>query len=188
MPVLTHTSAGGKLPARTLEDTAMKLYEITRSYLAALDVLTDPDVDIPAEAVADTLEAIEVEFETKAVNTAAFAKQMEAEAEAIKAAVERMEKRRKALEARAKWLKDYVKIGMETIGYKKLDCPWFVLAVQKNPASVDVFDYSAIPAEFMRIPEPPPPAPDKVAIKAALAAGREVPGARIVNGTRLAIK
>jgi hypothetical protein len=74
------------------------------------------------------------------------------------------------------------------MGWKQLKHAWFVLSVQKNPASVDVFDLAAIPVEFMRIPEPPPPAPDKTAIKAALAAGRDVPGARLVNGTRLAIR
>lgn len=166
----------------------MKLYEIQRSYLEALDLFTDPSEDIPANVVADTLEMIEGSFEVKAVQIAAFAQQMEAEAEAIKAAVDRMEKRRKTLEGRARWLKDYVKIGLETMGWKKLESPWFVLAIAKNPASVDVFDLAAIPGEFMRTPEPPPPAPDKTAIKAALAAGREVPGARMVNGTRLAFR
>jgi hypothetical protein len=166
----------------------LKLYEIEQNYLAALDLFTDPDQEIPPEVVADTLEAIEGEFEIKAVRVAAFAKQMEAEAEAIKEAADRMEKRRRSLEARARWLKDYVKIGLEAMGRKKLDCPWFVLSVANNPPAVVIFDENAIPAEFMRVPEPPPPAPDKTAIKAALAAGREVPGARLVNGTRLAIR
>ena len=164
----------------------MKLYEITRSYLEALDIFTDPDEEIPASVVVDTLEAIEGEFEIKAVNVAAFARQMEAEAEAIKTEVERMEKRRKALEARARWLKDYVKIGMETIGYKKLESPWFVLAVQKNPAAVDVFDESRIPDEYKRqIIEY---RIDKTAIKEAIGKGLDIPGARLTNGTRLAIR
>lgn len=166
----------------------MKLYEITRSYIEALDVFTDPEEDIPANVVADTLESIEGTFEVKAVQIAAFAKQMEAEAEAIDTAIKSMERRKKALETRARYLRDYVKIGLETMGWKQLKHAWFVLSVQKNPASVDVFDLAAIPGEFMRQPEPPPPAPDKTAIKAALAAGRDVPGARLVNGTRLAIR
>jgi hypothetical protein len=42
----------------------------------------------------------------------------------------------------------------------------------------------------MRTPEPKPPvaAPDKKAIKAALDAGTDVPGARIVKKDRLTIK
>lgn len=164
----------------------MKLYEITASYLQALDMFTDPDEDIPANIVADTLEAIEGNFEVKAVQVAAFARQMEAEAEAIKAAIESMERRKKALETRARWLRDYVKIGMETMGWKKLESPWFVLAVQKNPAAVDVFDENALPAEFKRqIIEY---RIDKTAIKEAIGKGAVVPGARITNGTRLAIR
>ncbi|CAI8981679.1 siphovirus Gp157 family protein [Methylocaldum szegediense] len=164
----------------------MKLYEIERKYLEALDVFTDPDADIPPETVADTLEAIEGEFERKAVNVAAFARQMEAEAEAIKQAEEKMAKRRKALENRARWLRDYLKTGMEVMGMKKIPSPWFVLSVQKNPPAVDIFDEAAVPDEFketeilVRI--------DKAAIKEAINAGREVPGARMVNGTRLSIR
>lgn len=164
----------------------LKLYEIERNYLEALDAFTDPDADIPAETVADTLEAIEGEFERKAVNVAAFARQMEAEAEAIKQAGERMERRRKALEGRARWLRDYLKIGMEVVGMKRIPSPWFVLSIQNNPPAVEVFDEAAIPSEFRR--EIVETRIDRTAIKAAIGAGRAVPGAKLVNGTRLAIR
>lgn len=166
----------------------LKLYEITENYLKALDLFTDPDADIPAEAVADTLEAIEGEFEIKAVQVAAFARQMEAEAEAIKQAEERMEKRRKALEARARWLRDYVKIGMETMGQKKFSSPWFVLTIAKNPPALDVYNEGAIPGEFKRTETVTTEYIDKAAIKNALGLGRVIPGARLTNGTRLAIR
>jgi hypothetical protein len=39
----------------------------------------------------------------------------------------------------------------------------------------------------MRTPEEPPPAPDKTAIAKAIKEGHELPGARLVHGTRLAI-
>jgi hypothetical protein len=166
----------------------LKLYEIEQNYLAALDLFTDPDEDIPPEVVAGTLEAIEGEFELKAVRIAAFAKQMEAEAEAIKEAADRMEKRRKSLEARARWLRDYVKIGMETMGQKKLTSAWFVLSVQKNPAALDLYNEAAIPVEYKRTETITVEHIDKAAIKNALGLGRVIPGARLTNGTRLAIR
>ena len=98
----------------------MKLYEIEQNYLSALDLFTDPEVDIPPETVADTLEAITGEFQEKAIAVAAFAKQMEAEANAIKQVEESMAKRRRSLEARAHWLLDYVKTGMELLSQKKI--------------------------------------------------------------------
>lgn len=166
----------------------LKLYEIERQYLEALDLFTDPDQDLPPEVVTDTLEAITGEFEQKAINVAAFARQMEAEAAAIKAAEDRMDRRRNALEARARWLREYVKIGMEVVGMKKVSSPWFVLAVQNNPVAVEITDPAAVPGAFLRQPEPPPPAPDKTAIKAAWASGQPVPGTRLVTGTRLSIR
>jgi len=53
-----------------------------------------------------------------------------------------------------------------------------------------VMDPLSLPAEYWRTPEPKPPvaAPDKAAIKAALLAGVDVMGARMVQGTRLDIK
>lgn len=164
----------------------LKLYEIERNYLEALDVFTDPDNEIDPQTVTDTLEAITGEFEQKAVAVAAFARQMEAEAEAIKQAEEKMAKRRKALEGRARWLKDYVKVGMEVIGTKKVSSPWFVLSIQKNPPAVDVFDPAAIPAEFQEVITEIKI--NRTAIKDAIGAGREIPGARITNGTRLSIR
>ena len=164
----------------------MKLYEIEQNYLSALDLFTDPEVDIPPETVADTLEAITGEFQEKAIAVAAFAKQMEAEANAIKQVEESMAKRRRSLEARAHWLLDYVKTGMELLSQKKISSTWFVLSIQKNPVAVDVYNADTIPDEFkhtvieIKI--------DKTAIKSALGLGREIPGARLTQGTRLAIK
>ena len=77
---------------------------------------------------------------------------------------------------------------MEVAGIQKIECPHFQLAIKKNPPSVDVFEPSIVPAEFMRQPDPPPLQIDKTAIKDALKAGAEVPGAVLVQGTRLDIK
>ena len=62
---------------------------------------------------------------------------------------------------------------------KQVTSPWFVLAIQNNPAAVEITDPAAVPGEFMRQPEPPPLAPDKTAIKAAWASGQPVPGTRL---------
>jgi hypothetical protein len=166
----------------------MKLYEISGTYLHALGAFTDPESDFDAETVSDTLEALEGEFEQKAVNVAAFLRGMEAEADAIEAAMHQMAKRRHRLKANADWLRGYLLDQMGEMGLKEIRSPWFVIKPTKNPPAVVVDDPAALPAEFMWQPEPPPPAPDKGAIKEALSAGREVPGARLVVGTRLAIK
>ena len=62
----------------------LSLYDLSTNYLQALDFLTDPEMDLPIEAVNDTLEALAGELEDKAINVAKFLRNMEAMAEAIK--------------------------------------------------------------------------------------------------------
>lgn len=140
------------------------------------------------QAIADTIEAESYPLEVKAQNVAYAIKNLEATAVAIKQAEAEMAARRKSIENRAAHLREYTKTCMEVAGVSKVECPHFALTIKKNPAGVDIFEPGLVPAEFMRQPEPPPAAPDKTAIKAALQAGREVPGALLAQGTRLEIK
>lgn len=162
------------------------LYQLVAEYREAAAVLDDLDLD--DQTVADTLEGMTGAIEVKAVNVACVARNLEATAGAIREAEAQMSARRKAIEARADGLRRYLLACMQQTGIQKIESPYFRLAVRDNPAAVDVFDAKQLPAEFMRQPEPPPPAPDKSAIKEALKAGRDVPGARLTQGQRLEVK
>lgn len=161
------------------------LYEISLAYRA--DAARLADLDLPAEVVTDTLDAMAGELEVKAQNVVYFARDLQATAAAIKDAEEAMAKRRKAIENRARHLLDYVHGCMETAEVQRIECPHFRLAIQAKPPSVDVYEPGLLPAEYMRTPEAPPAAPDKKAIADAIKEGKEVPGARLVQGTRLNI-
>ena len=161
------------------------LYEIAATYRNDAHRLAD--LDLPAEVVTDTLDAMSGGLQVKAQNVVMFARDLQATAAAIKEAEEQMAKRRKAIENRAKHLLEYVQGCMETAEVQKIECPYFRLAIQAKPPSVDVYEPGLIPAEYMRTPEAPPPAPDKTAIAKAIKEGQEVPGARLVHGKRLAI-
>lgn len=164
----------------------LSLYELSSTYLKALDDLTDPELDLPIEAVNDTLEALGDEMENKAINVTKFMRNMEATAKAIKEAEAEMYKRRKSLETRIKWMKDYLKENMEHTGITKIECPYFKLSIQKNLVSVAITNEESIPGEFKeqviswKI--------DKTAIKKAIQSGDSIPGAKLLNGTRLAIR
>ena len=164
---------------------SQSLYEIATTYRA--DAARLADLDLPAEVVTDTLDAMAGELEVKAQNVVMYARNLQATATAIKDAEEQMARRRKAIENRAKHLLDYVQGCMETAEVQKIECPYFKLAIQAKPPSVDVYEPGLIPAQYMTQPEPPAPAPDKRAIAEAIKSGEEVPGARLVRGTRLAI-
>lgn len=165
--------------------TAPTLYTLALDFRAAAEMLAD--LDMPPEAVADTLESLGGDLEVKAQNVALFARNLEATAAAIKQAEGDMAKRRKAIENRVAHLKDYLLAGMLVAGVKKIEGPYLRLGVRDNPEAVEVFDAAQIPAEFMRQPEPPPAAPDKTAIKTAIKAGAEVPGCKLTRSHRLDI-
>ena len=161
------------------------LHEISASFRQ--DAARLAELDIDEATIQNTLEAMSGELEVKAQSVVMYARNLQATATAIKDAEEQMAKRRKAIENRAKHLLDYVQGCMETAAVQKIECPYFRLAIQAKPPSVDVYEPGLIPEQYMRTPEAPPPAPDKTAIAKAIKEGHEVPGARLVHGTRLAI-
>lgn len=162
------------------------LYELTREYRDAAEHLADLELD--EQTVADTLEGLSGDFEAKATNVAMFARNLEATAAQIKDAEAQMATRRKAIEARAEGLRRYLLVNMQQTGIQKIECPHFRIAVRDNPPAVDVFDAAQIPSDFMRQAPPPPPAPDKTAIKEVLKAGGDVPGCRLTVTQRLDVR
>ncbi len=162
------------------------LYDIAAEYRAAADKLADLDLD--EQTITDTLEGMSGALEVKAQNVVIFARNLEVTAAAIKEAEAAMAARRKAMENRAAGLRRYALSSMQVAGVQSIECPYFKLSVRKNPPSVEVFDAAQIPTQFMRVPDPPPPAPDKKAITEAIKAGQEVPGARLVSGERLEVR
>lgn len=166
--------------------TGISLYQIAAEHRHMVEALMATDND--SQTVADTIEAESYPLEVKAQNVAYAIRNMEATAAAIKEAEKQMAERRKSIENRAQHIRDYLQTCMEVAGVTKIECPHFALSIKNNPPSVDVFEPALIPAEYMKTPEPPPPAPDKTAIKEAIKAGKEVPGAMLVQAKRLEIK
>jgi hypothetical protein len=163
----------------------LTLYDISNEYAEAAEKLSD--MDLPAEAVNDTLEGLRGDLDTKATNVAMFCQNLETLASQIKEAEAKMAHRRKVLENRAASIKAYIKTCMESAGITKIECPYFKMAIRQNPPRVVIDNAEAIPESLMRTPEPPPPEPDKKAIGELLKTG-SVTWAHLESGTRLEIK
>lgn len=164
----------------------LTLHEISDTYKHALESLNDDE--LPAEAVRDTLEGLTGDLTVKATNVAKFVQNLEGLADQIKLAEQAMAHRRKVLENRAESIRAYIKDCMETAGMTKIECPFFKLSIKKNPQAVEIINEFDIPGEYKRFIPPPPPVPDKKLIAAAIDEGKEVPGARVIQRTRLEIK
>lgn len=163
----------------------MKLYEIAAQYQAFLALVQDTDNDLSLidTVVTDTLEAIEGEFEAKAVNTAAVLKTLQAEADAIAAAMQAMTTRKKSLESRSDSLKSYLLHNMQAMGVQKIKHPYFNISVNKSPEAVFIENESLIGDEFKKIVV----TIDKTLIKEALKAGKAVAGCALTRGEHLRI-
>jgi hypothetical protein len=166
--------------------TALTLFEIAKEYRAITDVLMDSGAD--EQTLNDTLEGEAWPLELKAQNYGFVIRNLEATAASIKEAEAQMAARRKALEKRAAYMLERLKTGMEIAGVNELSCPYFQIKIKKNPPAIDVWDEKQIPEQYWVQPEPPPKTIDKKAIKAAIDADIDVPGAKKVQGTRLEIR
>ena len=161
------------------------LYIIANEYRDAAVKLADLDLD--EQTIADTLESLSGELEVKAQNVAFAIRNLEVTADALKAFEKQQKERREAIERRAESMRAYLQRCMEATGITKIEGPGVTLSFRKSSAVV-IDEPGLIPAEFMRQPEPPPPAPDKKAIGDAIKAGREVQGARVETRHNLQIK
>lgn len=162
------------------------LYEISEQYKALLE-LSD---DIPEDALRDTLEALDGEFDSKADNIACVIKDLDGYALSIKEEVERLEKKRKSAIRRSENLKSYLFEQMLAIGKTKIVKPRNTLIIKEKPVSVklspDFIDWAQSHARDDLLRYKLPEA-DKPAIKTALENGEVIP-AELVRGERLDLK
>lgn len=166
--------------------TSIALYTLAHEYQEAASKLAE--LDLPDEVINDTLEGLSGDLEAKATNVAMFIKNLEVSADAIKAAEQTLSQRRKAIEARMQRVHGYLQFNMENCGISKIESPYLTISLQKNPAAVKIEDETLIPADYMRQPETPPPAPDKKLIAQAIKDGYAVPGCKLEQSQRLVIK
>lgn len=162
------------------------LYTIASEYQTQLAHLADLDLD--PQTVADTIEGLQGDVESKLRAVIAYSLDLDVLAAGAADAAKRMNERAKTLNSRVDALRAYALKNMQGTGIGEVSTAEFGAKVAKKPPSVNVVDSALIPAAYMRQPEQPPPAPDKAAIAAALKTGALVPGCELVQGFRLAIK
>lgn len=163
------------------------LYTLRAEYQALAHRLADMDFD--AETVADTIEASGLmdSIAEKGQNIVMVSRSFEAHIDAIDGEIKRLTALKKHRQATADKLLAYLLDNMKQAEIERIEGPLMTISIRNNPESVDVFDGLQVPADYMRQPETPPPVADKVAIKAALKAGKEVAGCRLTRSQKLHI-
>lgn len=151
------------------------LHELTGQFLELAN-----NEDLPAEAIRDTLEAMEGDIKTNTASLADWALDMDGNIGKIDAAIERLQAKKKAITNRKAELVEYLRNNMEATGISKIQCPLFSITLVAGRDSVAISDENAIPDEFMRVKTDI--SPDKTAIAKALKEGQEIAGASLQRG------
>lgn len=160
------------------------LYELTGEYLQLLEMLEEDD-RADEQVILDTLEGIEGELEIKADNYAKIIRELSAEAKKFEVEKKRLEARQATLENRAKMLKDNLFCAMKETGKVKFKTDLFSFGIQKNGGvqPMRLIPDVPVPAEYCRME------PDNAKIREALAAGKELPFAQLLErGEHLRIR
>ena len=168
----------------------MKLYEIAdtyRAFMAAVDA-----GEIPEDAVADTLDGIEGEFDQKVDNIACLIKELRLEAQAIKEEADRLTARQRQKQAAADRLAQYLQAHMQAMGKGKIETARNRITIKKNPASCKILDEDTV-LGFLQLHGMADCYKQETTIKKRellmrLKDGEEIPGAALDVGERIEIK
>ena len=164
---------------------AMTLYSISLDLGAILGQLEDNGGEITPE-LEQALTITQEQFTQKAEDYGHAILNLKAMATAAKAEKERLASLQKFYENATKRLTDAITAAMQAFDRQKVESGTLRLSLRHTQAVGDDYDLSLIPNEYkvVKVEEKP----DKAAIKAAILAGQDVPGAHLVENVSLQIK
>lgn len=168
----------------------MKLYEISDQYAALMDMADD----IPADALADTLESIQADFDEKAINVALVIQNLKSDENQLKEEIDRLTAKKRSIKARQDRLREYLLTNMQAIKKMDIKSPLICIILKRTPAKIDKSeDWES---QFVNWAQENnrddllffyDPEPDTKAIMRALDNGEDIP-AKLVSGETIMIK
>lgn len=153
----------------------MNLYEVTGNVLQLQAMLESDEFD--ADVLADTMEAVEGEYDYKIESYCKVIKNLEADMDALKVEAKRLTDKRKSLEDNVARLKKAMFESMKATGKTKVKGTVFTAAIQKNGGKAPVIMAEGtttdhLPDQLVIVTEKP----DLEAIRELLEAGKVVDG------------
>jgi hypothetical protein len=161
--------------------TALTLYDIESD----LEALLNTDEMVPEEQRAEFERELGTQLRAavdKRQRVGEFIRFCDLQADACKAEIDRLTLRKRHFERVSEQVREYVLRVIEATGEKKLEGRTLTFSLRECPASVQIVDQAAIPADYKR--ETITFLIDKTAIKKAILAGQEVPGADLQIGKK----
>jgi hypothetical protein len=153
----------------------MTLYEIDKAILDCIDAETGEIVD------EDMLDSLQMERQTKIENVGCWIKNLEADVKALKDEMAALKIRKDSKENRIENLKAWLKDALDGTGFETAKVK---ISYRKSDA-VEIADGAKIPEEYLKYSEP---TADKVELKKALKAGKQIDGVALVERQNISIK
>jgi hypothetical protein len=163
----------------------LKIYNIPEALEEAFSAIS-VDEETGEIVGKDVFDNLVIDAQMKVEGAAKYCKVLDAQINAMKEASNAIQKRIKQAEKAQEFFKACILRYMETTGTKKIEAPDILIKTGKNPPSVEIYDESLIPADFVK--SKMVTSISKTDIKNAIKAGEEVPGARLTESTRVIIK
>ena len=113
----------------------------------------------------------------KTENTAKVLKELASQSSTHANQIKHLQERKSTIDTNSRNLKKYLQESMEMVGKRKIKTELFSIGIQKNPASVYVYNEALLPKGFF---VEQAPKVDKKALKEELKHG-EIPGAELVQ-------
>ena len=136
-----------------------------------------------SETLLKLFQEVESTLSEKLDNTMYIIKSLEAEQTALKAEADRLAKRAKARENKAKFLKELMYSALNASGQQKLKTEKFNFSIKRSE-SVSIANEDELGREWVRIKREP----NKTAIKKALKEGVEIEGCSISENFSIGVK
>lgn len=126
------------------------LYDITGRALEFIDLIDSGDVD--DDAIKDTWEALEGEFDAKAETYCKVIKNIDADVKALDAEIKRLTEKKKYLDNNITRMKDTLYQSMKAIGKEKAGGQILKASIQKNGGVLPlVYKDEDVPADFQKV-------------------------------------
>lgn len=164
------------------------LYDLTGKLKLLYTMAEDDEID--NEAIKDTLEAVDGEFDEKCANIGRVIRSLEADAEEINNEARRLADKKRSVENRVKWLKNYMMENMKEAGKSQAGDAVTKIRIVKNGGKLPLIfeeglDAEDIPSKYQKVTYDV----DKDEVRAALDKGVELPFAHYgERGESLRIK
>ena len=164
----------------------LKLYEISQEMTNVLDMLLDENgEDIDITIYKEAMNLLKTELKNKSSSILKYIQNLKAQNVSAKEEYERLQKLYKARENKILRLKNYVVSILQELESKKIVTDLGSYGLRRS-SSVDVYDMSSLPKEFLRVTEEIKINKEK--IKEYIKSHWEIPGARMLESYSLQIR